>query len=113
MVGVAPGGGVVRRRCPPRPPSWPVMKGGFGALDGCSVMFRPPPSLWNCRCDGRSGDKGPLFPENQLPAASPSIAGGPVGGSVNINKLYVTFITFSLGFHGDGVGERSPGILFS
>lgn len=104
---------MVRRRCPPRPPSWPVMKGGFGALDGCSVMFRPPPSLWNCRCDGRSGDKGPLFPENQLPAASPSIAGGPVGGSVNINKPYVTFITFSLGFHGDGVGERSPGILFS
>ena len=104
---------MVRRRCPPRPPSWPVMKGGFGALDGCSVMFRPPPSLWNCRCDGRSGDKGPLFPENQLPAASPSIAGGPVGGSVNINKPYVTFITFSLGFHGDSVGERSPGILFS
>ena len=113
MVGVAPGGGVVRRPRPPRPPSWPGVKGGFGALDGCSVMFRPPPSLWNRRCDGHSDDKGPLFPENQLPAACPSNASGPVGGSVSINKPYVTFIAFSLGFRGDGVGEGSPGILFS
>lgn len=42
-----------------------------------------------------------------------------VGDSMNINKLYFTFITFSLGFHGDGVCEWSPctelqtGILFS
>ena len=90
---------------PPRPPNRPGLKGGFGPLDGRSVTFRPPPSLWNRRCDGHSGGKGPLIPENQLPAASPSNAGGPEGGSVNINKPYVTFITFSLGFHGDGVGE--------
>lgn len=29
-----------------------------------------------------------------------------VGSSVNINKLHVTFITFSLGFRGDSVDEE-------
>lgn len=32
----------------------------------------------------------------------------PVGDSMNINTLYITFMTFLLGLHGDGVCERSP-----
>lgn len=103
------GWGGPKRWCATTPPpkATPLAsdEGVFGPLDGCSVMFRSPPSLWNRCSDGHSDDKGPLFPENRLPAASPSNAGGPVGGSVNINKPYITFITFSLGFRGDGVGK--------
>lgn len=40
-----------------------------------------------------------------------------VGDAININELYFTFTTFSLGFHGDGVCEWSAwaigGCLFS
>lgn len=99
----------------PRPPSWPVMKGGFGALDGCSSHVWASPLR-----SGTAAVMGALVTRDRCsqeePAASslpPSIAGGPVGGSVNINKPYVTFITFSLGFHGDGVGEEAQAFCFS
>lgn len=61
---------------PPKATQLASDEGVFGPLDGRSVMFRSPPLLWNRCCDGHSDDKGPLFPENWLPAASPLMLAG-------------------------------------
>lgn len=70
-------------------------------------------------CAGPFDDKDRCSWTSASNARTHVAAGPPVGDSVNIHKLYVTFITFSLGFRGDGVGVGSPcaelkmGILFS
>lgn len=60
-------------------------------------------------CDGHFDDEDCCSLETRLQAASSLMIEHmwllAVGDSMNINKLYFTFIAFLLGFHGDGVCE--------
>lgn len=108
LVGVAPGGGGVVG--PPRPPP-ACMKGGSPPLGGpvqfyLGLGLRSGAPCWGGgRFDGenryplRTGCRPPplLMMEHTWLL--------PVGDSMNINTSYFTFITFLLGFHGDGACE--------
>lgn len=60
-------------------------------------------------CDGHFDGQDCRSPGSGLRAASSLMTEHmwllAVGDSMNINKLYFTFIAFLLGFHGDGVCE--------
>lgn len=84
-------------------------EGGSGPLGGRAVMFRPRPALWSRllrghfdgedRCPLRTGCRPPPLVTMEHTWLL------PVGDSMNINTPYFTFITFLLGFHGDGACE--------
>lgn len=98
---------------PPRSPSWRGMEVALDLSEAVRLYFSSSVRVGAAHCDGHFDAEDRCPPEARLQAASSLMVAHmrlpAVGDSMNINKLYFTFIAFLLGFHGDGVCEWSSG----